>query len=169
MKKTALTLTIFTTTFIAGAILLGVFSSYDRLEEKSPNIVVARCITNPPTLLNSSFTDPQINTFTVEILAVVKGTNVSRYITLITEQWLNRGDDYLIYGHCENGACKAIENFRVIPLGRELWAGTVTNAIAGKSPDEQLQTLFKRAIDHLGRQIKKEQEEKQRLETAIRK
>lgn len=110
-----------------------------------------------------------INTFSIEILTALKGTNCSGSVRLDSEQWLNQEEDYLIFGNCEKGTYRAIEDFRVVPLGRELYAGQLTNAIAGKSLDEQLQILFKRALDHLDRQIKKEQEEKQRLETAIRK
>jgi hypothetical protein len=150
------------------AVMMMHFPGYDWLNEHSSDILVVRCITNPPTLLHSSLTDPQINIFSIEVITVIKGTNFSGFVSLVSAQWLNQGDNYLIFGDSEKGAFRAFEDFRVIPLGRELWTGVLTNAIAGKSPDERLQILFKRAIDNLDRQIKKEQEEKQRLEGAIR-
>jgi hypothetical protein len=152
------------------AYLKNIFSSYDWLNEHSPDIVVVRCTANPPP------PDPRIhtitsdiNTYSIEVFSALKGTNVSGSFRLDSERWLNQQEDYLVFGKCDNGTYRAIEDFRVVPLGRELYVGQLTNAIAGKSPDEQLQTLFKRAVDHLSRQIKKEQEEKQRLEEAIRK
>lgn len=149
--------------------MLNSFSSYDYLKDHSSDIVVARCITNPPTLFNSSPSDPQINTFSIAIVAVIKGTNFFGSASLITEQWLNQGDSYLIYGQSVNGVCQAYQDFRVIPLGRELYIGQITNAIAGKLPDQQLQILFKRAVNNLNWQMKKEQEEKQRLEEVLAK
>jgi hypothetical protein len=170
MKKTLTVSLAMLVACAAMAYLKNIFSSYDWLNEHSPDIIVVRCTANPPP------PDPRIhtitsdiNTYSTEVFAPLKGTNVSGSFRLESEQWLNQQEDYLVFGKCENGTCRAIEDFRVVPLGRELYVGQLTNAIAGKSPDEQLQILFKRAIDHLGRQIKKEQEEKQRLETAIRK
>ena len=151
------------------AIILMNFPGYDRLRELSTDIVLAHCVSNPPTLLHYSPTDPDINTFSLETIAVLKGTNFSKSFSLVTMQWLNRGDDYLIFGNIENGACRAIEKYRVIPEGRELGLGVLTNSIARKSPDEQLQVLYERAIFRLNRQIEDDQQSKQQLETAIKK
>lgn len=75
----------------------------------------------------------------------------------------------MIFGDFQNGAYQAVEDFRVIPLGREFWPGAISNAIAGKSPDEQLQILFKRSLDNLNRQMKLDAEARQRLETFLKK
>jgi hypothetical protein len=59
-------------------------------------------------------------------------------------------------------------HIHILSSGQSHCVGRATDAIAGKSPDEQLQILFELAIDRLDRQIKKDQKTKQRLETAIR-
>jgi hypothetical protein len=170
MKKTLLISAAFLAALTASALMMSFFHGYDDLKEHSSDILIVRCTTNmpPPYTDNRTLTD-DVNTFSLEVIAVIKGTKFSGSIPLNSTHWLNQGDNYLIFGNCENGLCEAVEDFRVIPLGRELYAGTITNAIAGKSPDEQLQILFRRAIDNLNRQMKKEQEEKERLEGFIRK
>lgn len=168
MKTLLIVLAILAMTFTASAILTLVFSNYEDLENRSSDIIVARCITNPPTRIHLGY-DPDINNFSIKTIAVLKGTNFSGSIPLVTEQWLNQGDDYLIFGNPRNGTCRAIEDFRVIPLGREFYAGQITNALAGKSPDQEMKILFKRAIEHLDRQMKKEQQEKERLEEDLQK
>jgi hypothetical protein len=42
--------------------------------------------------------------------------------------------------------------------------GEFTNSLAGKSQDEQIQILFKRALDNIDRKMKEDQEDKRRLE-----
>ncbi len=158
---------IFLAVFTATAVLTTLFPGYDELKNRSSDIVVARCITNPPTLLHFG-ADADINTFSIEIVTAIKGTNFAGIVPLVSEQWLTQGDDYLIFGDCENGTCRAIEDFRVVPLGCPLGEGAITNSITGKSLDEEIQTLFKRAINNLDRQIKKDQEEKQRLEEGLK-
>lgn len=152
----------------ASAVLLSEFAGYDWLEQHSPDIFVARCVTNPPTLLPSN-SESIVNAFSIQVVSSIKGTN--RYVTapLSSMHWLNVGDNYLIYGRFEDGICYATEEFRVIPLGRELWAGTFTNLIAGKPLPEQLQILLKRALENVNRNMNREREEKQRLEEGVMK
>jgi hypothetical protein len=155
--------------FSAFGVLLNLFTDYDFVREHSSDIIVVRCITNPLTQFNSSPTDPDINAFPVAILANIRGTNFSGSASLISKHWLNVNDYYLIFGQRVNDKCQALEDFRVIPLGRDVnSAGEITNSIAGKPEDEQLQILFKRGLDHASRQIQEQQDEKQRLEGAVK-
>jgi hypothetical protein len=157
-------------TFSAFGVLLNIFTDYDSVKEQSSDIIVVRCIANPPTQFNSSPTDPDINTFPVIILATIRGTNFPGSASLVSKCWLNLGDYYLIFGQRVGGKCQAIEDFRVIPLGHEVFsAGEITNSIFGKPEGEQLQILFKRALGHASRQIEEQQNEIRRLEGAIRK
>jgi hypothetical protein len=168
MKRTFIVSVLLSVPFTMFAIMLRNFPGYDWLREHSSDVVLAHCVSNPPTSLHYG-SEPDLNTFSLETIAVLKGTNFLKSFSLVTMQWLNQGDDYLIFGNLENGACRAIEKYRVIPEGRELGLGILTNSIARKSPDEQLQVLYERAIFSLDRQIKEEQEAKARLETAIKK
>jgi len=148
--------------------MLTPFPGYDFVEKHSPEIFVAACVSNPPTLFHPG-TD-RVNTYPIEIVASIKGTNQPGHAVLQSLHWLNIGDSYLIFGHARNEAYVAFEEYRVVPLGRPLFlAGEITNSIAGKPEDEQLQILFKRALDHASSQIKELQDEKQQLEGAVRK
>jgi hypothetical protein len=82
----------------------------------------------------------------------------------LTDHGLRQDENYLIIGHYDSGIYRAHEEYHVIPLG----VNFSTNLIAGKPLDEQIQILFKRRLDNLNRQIKEEQEEKQRLEEGLK-
>lgn len=88
---------------------------------------------------------------------------------LIPANSIREGDWYVIVGPHETGretgVYQAFEEYRVVPLGKDF----STNSIAGKPLDEQLQILYKRGIDVSNQEIHKAEEEKARLETAIRK
>ena len=156
--------------FTASALLLGIFHDYDSVESQSPEIFVASCTTDPPTLFKPGTQTDNVNTYAIEILTPIKGTNQPGDAILNSLHWLNVGDTYLIFGNFRDGAYQAFEDYRVVPLGRAIFSvGEITNSIAGKSEDEQLQILFKRALDNVNRQMKQEQEEKQRFEDSIRK
>ncbi|MGA2240978.1 MAG: hypothetical protein ABSH11_02930 [Verrucomicrobiota bacterium] len=169
MKTATLVLTGLLITLTALAAMEMIFPGYDRLKEISPDIIIARCTNTPSPLPPNRTITSDANTFSIEIVAAIKGTNRSGSVLLNSGHWLHRGDNYLIFGDCENGVCQALADYRVIPLGRELLAGSITNAIASKPLDEQIQILFKRRLDNLNRQMKKEQEEKERLEETIKK
>jgi hypothetical protein len=151
----------------ASALLLAPFESYDFVEKHSGNIFIAVCATNPPTVLHEGI--DLVNTYSIQIISSIKGINPMGPATLKSLRWLNIGDSYLVFGDLRSGAYQAFEDYRVVPLGRDLFAGMLTNSIAGKTPDEQLQILFKHALDNTDRQIKAEQDERQRLEEACEK
>ncbi len=162
--KTWITLSIALLALSGLAYLVSPFPGYDELEDRSPDIIIVRCTTNAPPPFPRNKTINDIDTLAAEIVTTLKGTNSPGPITLNSLHWLNQGDDYLVIGNCADGVCEAIEDYRVIPLGRELWAGDITNAIANKPMNEQLQILFKRSINHLNQEIQRDQQEKQRLE-----
>jgi hypothetical protein len=168
VKKTAFISSTLLAAFTASALLLGVFENYDFVEEHSSDIFVASCITNPPTVFGSGTRTDDLNVYNVEITASIKGTNHLGLASLKTLHWLNAGDSYLVFAQFRDGEYKAFEDFRVIPLGREFFSvGEITNSIAGKPENEQLQILFRRADDHLRREIERDEKQKQQLQTAI--
>jgi hypothetical protein len=160
--KTKLILATTLIALTASAVLLAPFQGYDFVANHSDNIYIAVCVTNPPTTVHG---DEPINTFSIKIVYSIKGTNLSGTTTLQSLRWLNVGDSYLTFGNFKTGAYQAFENYRVIPLGREMFSkGEFTNSLAGKSQDEQIQILFKRALDNIDRKMKEDQEDKRRLE-----
>ncbi|MGH7952940.1 MAG: hypothetical protein ACREFE_13635 [Limisphaerales bacterium] len=139
------------------------FPGWDRLEKKSPDIIIANCgkptLSTPGVLVaNAPASDSSI-----EILAVLKGTNNIHFARLLTDHDLREGENYLIFGYYDDGMYQAYDEYKVIPLGAKF----STNWISGKTLDAQIQILFQRAVDNLNLEIQKHQEEKQRLETGI--
>ncbi len=136
------------------------FPGWDWLKETSPDIIIARC-SKAPLQYDTDF-EPNSN---IDVEWVLKGTNGLRSSILRSFYLPRQGEHYLIFSTYHNGSYQAIEEYRIVPLGVRF----STNAIAGKPLDEQLQVLFKQALDNLNREIQKDQEEKQRLETALKK
>ena len=81
---------------------------------------------------------------------------------IITTNSIWNGESYLVIGSHETGretgVYEALEEYRIIPLGSDF----STNSIAGKPLDEQLQILFRRALE-----VTKDPAEKVRLEAGI--
>jgi hypothetical protein len=165
MKTTLIVVAILLVTISIVARVIAPFPGWHRLIEKSPDIIIARCgkPTPPPPgvlTLNATKSDSDI-----EVVSVLKGTNNVSASRLLTDHVLWRDENYLIFGYYDSGIYQAFEEYRVIPLG----VNFSTNSISGKPLDEQLQILFKRRLDNLNRQMKDEQEEKQRLEEGLKK
>lgn len=171
MKTGAIILITSLMTLTALATLEMLFPGYDWLKEHSPDIIIARCPDMPPPSDRSITGTVRLSN--IKIITALKGTNKSESAILRSDCWLREGEFYLIFGRCENGICEATEDFRVVPLERESWsdwvstASTITNSIAGKTLDEQLQILFRQRIANLNREIQKDEKEKKRLETFI--
>jgi hypothetical protein len=172
MKITTLILAALLTASTALATLEMLFPGYDRLKDNAPDIIVARCSDTPPAP-DHSITGT-IRLSNIEIVTAIKGTNCFGPAVLRSDRLLQQGEFYLIYGRFEDGVCAATEDYRVVPLGREsgsAWfseAGLITNSIGGKPQDEQLQILFRRADDHLRREIEQDEKQRKQLQTAIR-
>jgi hypothetical protein len=141
--------------------ILETFDSWDKIIRDSPSILVVRCgkPTPPYPIINGPRSDSGI-----DVQYRLKGTNdASRLWT--DRDSLHQGENYLVFGYINNEICVALGEFKVVPLGSEF----STNWIAGKSLDEQIQELFKRALDHLDREIKQDQDQKAQLESGIKK
>lgn len=139
------------------------FQNWNQVEQNSPCIIIAHCeepttSTNSDLLVNATISDSFI-----KVLSILKGTNNLSVSRLLTDHELQQGENYLLFGYCENEIFQACEEYRVVPLG----AHFSTNLIAGKSLDEQLHILFQRRFDKLNRQMKEAQLEKQRLEVGL--
>jgi hypothetical protein len=149
------------------------FPGWDWLEEKSPDIAIVNCGKPTPNpaypyggVINGTMSDSEIR-----VIFVLKGTNGISSVRLQTDHELRQGEDYLVFGNCDNGIYDATEEFRVVPLGvKYAWElNSLTNSIASKSLDKQIQILFQRSIDNLNHEIQKDQEEKARLEEGLKK
>jgi hypothetical protein len=136
------------------------FQGWEWLNEKSPDIMIARCTKTPRpgTVLNGVSSD-------IEVLLVLKGTNGLGPAILDSVYWPRQGEDYLIFGNYQDGHCQAIEDYRFVPLG----ANFCLDRIAGKPLGEQLQILLKFRLWHLSRELEQGQQEKKRLEEGVEK
>jgi hypothetical protein len=101
----------------------------------------------------------------IRIMSVLKGTTNSGNVRLNSKYWPRQGEYYLIFAQFHDGFYTAVETYRIVPLGPIF----VTNILAGKSLDEQIETAFELSADYLNRQIRQEQEQKKRLEEGVRK
>jgi len=155
--------------FSAMAFITVPFPGWNLLAQKSSDIIVARCVNTPDPfnvwsdgrrvdfqgLIDSDF----------GIVSVLKGMTNTGAVRVTSEYWPRQGEYYLVVANYHDGYYQANEEYRVIPLGVKF----PTNSIVGKPLDEQLQILFKRRLNDLNRQMKAEQEEKQRLEEGLKK
>lgn len=150
--------------FTAAARIIVPFQNWSQVEQESPSIVIARCgEPTPPTpgVINVNGTRSDSS---IEVVYVLKGTNALGVSRLLTDHELQKGEKYLIFGNFDGQAYQAYEEYRVIALG----SGFHTNSLSEKSLDQQLHSLFQRRVNNLNQQMKSEQEEKQRLEEALK-
>ena len=146
----------------AGAVFAMVmlpFQGWPRLRECSADIVVARCM---KTALPVTIVDDVVES-EIQVVMVLKGTNRVDTSTLLSERWLRQGEHYLVFGNFQNGSYRAIQEYRVVPLG--VWFST--NSISGKPLDEQIQILLKKRLWQLNRELEQGREEKKRLEEGL--
>ena len=136
-------------------IMLLPFPGWDEVKHKSPDIVIARClktVDDPRTFWDGIDSD-------VQIVSVLKGRTNLGPARLFSTYWPRKGEQYLIFSIYHDGFYQASETYRIIPLGTHVPPDLLT----GKTLDENIQILFRRRLDNLSRQMKEEQEEKQRL------
>ena len=159
--------------FMAVAVLAvptQVFKSFRELTQESPIIIIVHCVETPNmtavenngVLKEASYGSIKSD---VDITSVLKGLARPEKSILISECALRQGEYYLVFGNPFNAYCQAVEQYRIIPLGLDF----STNMIAGKTLDEQIQVLLQRRLSNLNRQMKDEQEEKQRLQEGLNK
>jgi len=162
------------------------FPGWDRLQDISTDIFVARCSETPDpdnmTHYGHRVDFQGLYYANVEIISVLKsGTNWTTTMVCPPKPGLARiqtaycpqqGEYYLIFANPETdyytrrqatNYWDATESFRFVPLG----AHFSTNAIAGHPLNIQMQTLFKASAFHLEKQIQREQAQKQRIESGI--
>jgi hypothetical protein len=138
------------------------FPGWDRVREKSTDIIVAQCLKVPNN--PGSSIDDLLDT-DIQIDSVLKGSTNLAAVRLRTTSWLRPGEYYLIFAISMDRVYNAFEKYRVIPLGSYI----PPDLLIGKAPDEQIQILFQRRLDDLHRQMTEEEQEKQRLEEGIKK
>ena len=178
MKRTSLTLLLSIAAGITTAYQVQEFQGWDRLEQDSPDIVVARCAETPDPnnfQQNGRRIDFQgLYWADIEIVSILKGaTNWDGlYVEppklgpakICSEYCPQQHEYYLIYSHHHDGAYQAIEHYRFLPHGLNFY----TNTLSGKTLDEQIKSLFERRLIVLNVQIQRDQEEKVRLEEALK-
>jgi len=140
--------------------LLAIFQGWNNLSQNSPDIIIAQCDHTPATGMNDGLVDSP-----VQVLTVLKGVTNLGPARLISQYWPRQGEQYLIFALYHDGVYQANEGYNVVPLGlfRPLDLST------GKTLDEKIKILLQRSLDNLNRQMKAEQEEKQRLEEGLKK
>lgn len=141
------------------------FHTWSEVVEQSSCVIIARCGERTTPAPGTDVVNGPMSDSAIEVIAVLKGTNCAASSRLLTDHDLQKGEKYLIFGNSDNNVCLAFEEFRVIPLGKNFQ----TNSVAGKPLDDQLHLLFQRRLDNLNRQIKKEMEERRRLEEGVAK
>ncbi|HEY5233556.1 MAG TPA: hypothetical protein VIK35_08495 [Verrucomicrobiae bacterium] len=143
--------------------IIAPFHGWDNLTETSPDIIVVQCGKPTPPNPNVIIMDGTKSDSEIQIISVLKCTNDLSSARLQTDHDLRQGEDYLVFGYFDGGICKAYEEYRVVPLG----VNFSTNSIAGKTLNEQIQILLQSAINNLGNEIQKNEEEKERLEESV--
>lgn len=158
------------------AVVVYPFSNWDLLIQKSPDIIVARCSRTPdPYRDHGAGPTGSLFATDIEVISILKrSTNWGAELLeppsigasrLSSEFYPRQGEFYLIFSIFYDHEYQASESYRVVPLGLTF----STNSLSGKSLDEQIHALLQRRLNNLERQMKNEQEEKQRLEEAFKK
>jgi len=154
---------------IALATVTRPFTSWDQLEERSPDIVIAKCLVTPgmapikegvvPNELRNGLVASEIN-----VLSTLKGGAKPGPSTLTSRYIPRQGEIYLIFADFSTGACEALDSYQVIPLGLHF----STNDLAGKPLDEQVREALNLRLKRVREQLEGLQEERARLETGIK-
>ena len=148
----------------AAAVIILPFTSWDDLTKKSPDIIIARCVTTPnPTVVGDGMIWSDI-----EVLAVLKGDTKPEAARMVSQYWPHQHERFLMFATYQSNqlyrAYNATETYRIVPLGRYF----PTNELAGKSLDEQIQLVLRRRLEDVNRELQKNAEEKKRLEKGLK-
>jgi len=171
MKKSTLTV-MGLTAFFTGttlAVVLVPFHGWDALIAKSPEIIIAKCLKAPEETLYRQGNVVEgvrdgVFPSEIEVVAVLKGMTNRGPVRLYSRVPLSRGEDYLIFARFFD-TYDAPEEYRIVPLGSRF----STNLLVGKQLDDQIQTLLQYRLKNLNREMERLQEEKVRLESAVKK
>ena len=149
--------------FCATARIIDSFHGWDKLINNSQYIAVVDCGNSVPTKPNILTEGATKSDREIKVILTLKGTNTVNPTRLLTDYEICSGKKYLVFGYCNESVYCAYEEFRVVPLNKFF----STNLLSGKNLDDQIQILIELRINDLNRQLKQEQEEKQRLEERI--
>jgi hypothetical protein len=124
MKKSFVILAFLASSMAAFGIWVLQFKSYDDLIEKSPEIIVARCVSTDDFLSGSNFVVVPVDGMhesKIEVVSVLKGTPNTNITSLGSQYWPYRGENLLIFANDAkdqfNNGYTAIESYRVISMG----------------------------------------------------
>ena len=164
MKQLSAMIVLFVAVGTAMAVIISPFTGWDDLTRKSPDIVIARCVTTPnPTVVGDGMISSD-----VEVLAVLKGDTKPGVARMVSQYWPRQSERFLMFATYQSNqlyrAYNATETYRIVPLGRYF----PTNALAGKSLDEQIQLVLRRRLEDVNRELQKNAEEKKRLEKGLK-
>jgi hypothetical protein len=176
MKKQCLiVLFICVITISASAVVELSFSSWSGLTRLSSDIIIAQCNKTPdPERDHGSGPTGSLFDSEIEVVSILKGAGVTNYAGgtpklgashLSSDFFPRQGEYYLVFSVFHDGEYQASERYRVVPIGLMF----NTNSLSDKTLDEQIQMLLQRRLNNLNRQMKQEQEEKERLEQAFKK
>lgn len=152
------------------------FPGWAELTRMSPYVVIVRCKVSPePTrLINGITTDNPfrggrmggITLSDIEMVSNLKGVGADqRALTLWSEYRPCQGDQYLLFATELRGTnLFALDYYRVVPLGHSF----DTNLLAGKDLNDQVKLMLQYRLNNLNQELKKDQEEKKRLEDAAK-
>lgn len=147
---------------LALAHIIAPFPGWEDVKDASSSIVVVLCGKPVPQDWQYSVSDGPSSDSEVDVVAVLKGTNALGSARLQTDHELRSGEHYLVFGNFNQNICTAYEPYKVVPIGR-----FSTNSIAGKPLDEQIKVLFQHSLFKINRELQRDQEQKQQLETLV--
>jgi len=141
------------------------FTSWDNLSKKSPDIIIARCSATAP---DGPIGDGMVWS-DIEVLSILKGDTKPGMARMVSQHRPLQGERFLLFSTYQSNdlyrAYNAAETYRVVPLGRDF----VTNELAGKPLDAQIQLVLRHRLDELTRELQHGTDEKKRLEEGIKK
>ena len=150
----------------AMAVLISPFTSWSDLTHKSPDIVIARCTAAHPD--NMPVADGMMWSH-IEVISVLKGDTKPGAAQMVSQYSPYQGERFLMFSEYQSNqlyqAYNATETYRIVPLGRYF----LTNELAGKPLDEQIQMVFQSRLKDLSVEMKRAGEEQKRLEEGLTK
>lgn len=159
----------FITATSASALLLAPFTSWDDLVERSPDIIIARCIATedllepPPTSIY-----PNVFNSDIQVISVLKGNSMPGMSHLVSTYFPYRGEYFAAFATYStvrtNSVYVATEEYRIVPLIHFHGAGE----FAGKTLNQQIQLILKERLIYLNDELAKGNEEKKRLEEGLK-
>jgi hypothetical protein len=174
MKKHISIILLLAVTWTAFGLYINYFKSWSNLIDGSPDIVIARCTATP------DFTPPGVKPKMVdivgggwlsdiEVISVLKGKTKPSLSHLISFYKPHQGELFVAFANYTmsgtNSLYSANEGYQVIPLNSDFRISDLN----GKTLDEQIQLILKSRLKDLDDEITRDNEEKQRLESGLKK